>query len=49
MSDPEPGDVLTVLMAGMAQLHELFSAAVQAGFDSDQAMQIVLATIASAK
>ncbi|MFB6955463.1 hypothetical protein ACFCYB_00145 [Streptomyces sp. NPDC056309] len=37
-----PQDPITHLAAGAAQLHELYTAYVDAGFTPDQAMQIVL-------
>ncbi|MGW4825392.1 hypothetical protein ACWEP4_42605 [Streptomyces sp. NPDC004227] len=42
-----PQDPITNLAAGAAQLHELYSAYVDAGFTPDQAMQIVLTIISS--
>jgi hypothetical protein len=41
----EPQSPITELAAGAAQLHELFTAQVQAGFTETQAMQIILAIV----
>lgn len=40
-----PQDPITALAEGAAQLHELYTAHVNAGFTEAQAMQIVLAII----
>lgn len=45
---PMPPSPLTVLAEGAAQLHEVYTAYVAAGFTSAQAMQLVCATIAAA-
>lgn len=42
MSLPDPVPPLTQLAAAAATLHELYLAYIEAGFDADQAFQLVL-------
>ena len=40
--DVDPGASPTLLVGGMVQLHEIYQAAVDAGFSEQQAMSLVL-------
>ena len=42
---PSPESALTELAAAAAQLHELFSSYLEAGFTAEQALQLVIALI----
>ena len=46
--EADPGAFITALAAGMIELHEMFRAAVGAGFIEEQAMKIVLEAIRGA-
>lgn len=45
---PDMPEALTVLGAGMAQMHEFYRAALDAGFTERQAMQLLIETIRNA-
>lgn len=37
----QPGDPLTVLAGGMAQMHEMYQSMIDAGFHRDEAMELL--------
>ncbi len=44
-SDGTPEDPMTELAAGAAQMHELFTAYIDAGFSHAEALQILIAVV----
>jgi len=45
MTQPMPEDFMTALATGMVQIHEAYRAAVDAGFNEEQAMSIITTMI----
>lgn len=45
--ETEPENPLTALAAGAAQVHEMFTAYVAAGFTRAEALQVVIAVLAA--
>ena len=43
--DEHPGDPMTALAEGAAQMHELFTAYVDAGFSRSEALKILIAVV----